>query len=239
MILNKNDEEWRFQEKGKAFERICWDCEKLKSLNITESEVIVIEDDKEDVEIIRVDDEEDLEIIRMEIDDEDSDEYGNEQGIKRSSNAYQLLLEELDSLRGITEGSDRESSNEEIERNNLMEKVNYYFRKLLRNDKKILEVNYELGKWFTDELTSRIGRSRKGRRMRNEIYKEIAGKREYIKAGQIKEIGRRIRRAETVYNLFRKIGKYKMKKLKLCGYTTIIACRKGEIEKLIELYAEE
>lgn len=230
--MDKNVEKEKFQEKGKTFNEICWDCEDTRSLNITDIEIITIEDssDDEDVEM------EGTNVINDEVETDEMDtteenNFDNEVEEKKYSKNYWLLVKEL-SQENIEEDNEGEEI-EEIERSNT-QNISYYLGKISRNKRRELKLVYKLGEYYKNEVIRRMGRKKMDRKVRNEIHKEVARKRN----NTVKNIGQELRRAERIYNLFKVIGYNKMKRLRNATYTTIMGCSDDEIGNLKMLFKE-
>ncbi|RIA91022.1 hypothetical protein C1645_822596 [Glomus cerebriforme] len=135
----------------------------------------------------------------------------------------------------------------EVEEENDNEKLS---ERVLSMERKTIKYCYEIGKDITNEV-QRIKEQEKGkmkeRKKKNggtvediskeilidEIMKEIGN------SVKRKIIGNRIRKAERIYNLFRKIGENKMKRIIESMITDFERLKNEEIDRIIEEFSKE
>jgi hypothetical protein len=165
------------------------------------------------------------------MDTTEEDNANNEVEEKKYSKNYWLLVKEL-SQENIEENNESEEI-EGIERSNT-QNINHYLGKINRNRRRELKLVYKLGEYYKNEVIERMGRKKTDKGVRNEIHKEIARKRN----NTVRNIGKELRKAERIYNLFKVIGYDKIKRLRNATYTTIIGCSNDKIGNLKIMFKE-
>ncbi|GBB85153.1 hypothetical protein RclHR1_11700003 [Rhizophagus clarus] len=248
--MDKYEEKEKLEKIGKPLDYLCYVCEQEKEQIIERSNNLEIEKYESNVLIRDEQMTNNRNNIPMEdsISEENSKEdinkvketkknYGrkrNEKKVKKQqgnskkhTKAYEKLMEEL-TIPQKKIIIIKDDDDEKIEPS--LAKI---LRCAIKGDRNSINLWYNCGKRFREEIETKIGKGEKEQNVRKKIYNELAKKMPELKRDMIQY---KLIRAERVYKLFKAIGREKINRLQNCCITDIMECKKEEIDEIIEYF---